>query len=217
MVGSAVFLSYFTYRRLRDFQKNKESLTNRFFLYAAFFVSIALYVYGLSAFAYSYIPALLPIGAVVATILNMIGFAFFFCIPLNAWFSPRLYVFLTHAVSIFVIIIAMALIISPPASRLLLGGVVAWGFTPLQSCLILFLNAVAFSSNIFVLYKNFRESLDRTWFLRVVAIILTFVLTGLGGGYLYFGSNAVLLQYAYVLLFVGIVSQFVGSLGRGSK
>ncbi len=217
MFGSAVLLSHFTYRRFRDFQNNRQSMTNRFYLYAAFFVSLALYVYSLSIFISRYIPTFLPIGTILATIFNIVGFAYFLCIPINAWFSPRVYIFLSHTVSLFVVAIGLALIISPPVPVISSNGVVAWGFTFLQSYLILFLNVIAFTSNILILYKNFRESLDLMWLPRALAIILTFLLTGISGGYLYVGNNVVLLQYAYVLLFVGIVILFAGSLKQGSN
>ena len=76
-----MFLGVFCYNRFRAHTQNHHNkITYQYFL-ASFFVSISLFVYGISAFL-SQDSFILSIFASVALILNAVGFNHFFLIVL---------------------------------------------------------------------------------------------------------------------------------------
>lgn len=208
---SGIFLSYFAFRRFLDFKEDPENTTNNFYLLASTLVSIAMVLYGLPAFFYNQYPETLSFSAVFSTILNVTGFGYFLKIPLFIWLSRRKFSIASHLISIYVLLIASLLIASPPPSFLDIAGIIHWKFSTLQSALILFFNAGAFGLNIIVLGKNFKLSNNFEGFLKLGAILLTFILTGLGGSYLYFGDDSELLLISNIFLLVGILSVVIGS------
>ncbi len=211
MVISGLFLSHFTYRRFNDYRRDRHDVTNRFYLMAGLWVSSALFLYGIPSFFYQVSPVPLRLAAIGATVLNVIGFGYFLRVALYAWLSPNSFSLASHAIALYAVLVAVVLVLFPPDTYIDQAGIIHWSFTLTESVLILALNISAFASSILLLYLNFRALLDRTWIARVSAMILTFVLSGIGGGYLYIGDDSMLLGLASVILCCGLFIEFIGS------
>ena len=210
MIGSALLLSHFAYRRWLDFRKDPHNTINTLYLLASSIIALALALYSIPGLSRPY-GSLWSLCVVVATGINMLGFCYFMRVPLRALGSDALYTILSHLLGLYVLSVMVFLILYPPVPHVSESGVVHWGFAVGQSVFILGLNAVAFLCNIFFIYKTLRQS-ARQWFPKFLALMFTFVLTGLGGGYLYVGDNDTLLRIAYAVLFGGILLLTLGTM-----
>ena len=203
---SAMFLGVFCYNRFRAHTQNPHNkITYQYFL-ASFFVSISLFVYGISAFL-SQDSFILSIFASVALILNAVGFNHFFLIVLYDWFSPRNYVLAKHSLHLFVAVLAILMIVTPPQSIVDTYGVIHWRFSHIVGILAAMHMDIIFGANIAILMKQFYR-LKKLSIINSLALVLTFIFTGLSGSYLYMGDNSLGLFLATIGLYLGISTIF---------
>ncbi len=208
MIGSGLLLSFFVYRRWREFLSHKDSSINFLYFAASGSVTAALFLYGVASLLGLAFDSLLPFLSTVATFLIVNGFGFFLRIPLSKSFDDRTYSVFSHLITAYCLALLATLVAAPP-TPMMEGGIMFWNFKALHSALILILNGSAFTANIAYIYT---ATSGGSWQsrLKFSALILTFVLTGLGGGYLFFGNSYELLVAANAFLLSGVTILMAG-------
>jgi len=153
---------------------------------------------------------------VVATILNALGFSHFFMIPLYSTLSKPVFTVGKHVLFLYTTVIALMLIALPPASYLDQFGIIHWRFSAAVAWAMLALIGSAFALNIMLLMR-YLARLKRFSFVTTLSLLITFATTGLGGGYLYIGDDAVFLAVSTILLYIGVASIFFASVLAAAK
>jgi hypothetical protein len=207
MLGVFCFNRFSAYRR--DVSNH---IIYRYFL-ASFFVSAALLVYGLPVLFTTDSPTISIFGS-VALILNAIGFSHFFLIALYGWLSPGRYVLVKHIIYAFISILTFCLIIDIPASFVDSYGIIHWRFGVFIGLLAALHMDMAFAANVYVIVRHFYR-LKKLSVFNSIALIITFVLAGIAGSYLYVGDTVLGLSLASVGLYLGIAVVF-SSVIRGT-
>lgn len=210
LVPCAGMLGYFAYRRFVAYRRDRANTVNYRYYLAALFVSGGFVFYGAPSVLFGEHNDALVVGTIIATILNAIGFSHFFAIPLYNWLSHKAFVVGVHLLYLYDASVAGLLVLSPPRTFLDGYGIIHWRFTAAQSAAMLALIGIAFILNVALLWQHLQK-LRAFSFLNAVALILTFLVTGLSGGYLYVGDNTLLLALAAVFLYIGISIIFFAS------
>ncbi len=207
----AAMLGYFSYRRFVEYRRDKKNTVNYHYWLAALALSFGFAFYSIPSVFWGSNSALLVAGVIVATILNAIGFGHFLLIPLYTRFSYKNFVISKYLLYLSITIIAGLLIMMPPASYLDASHVIHWQFSRIESWFMLLFICTAFTLNLLLLGHHVKKLITFS-FTNTMALIFTFLTTGIGGGYMYIGNNSILLVLATVFLYIGISIIFVASL-----
>jgi len=212
MVMEAVLLGFFSYNRWQEYRSHQSNqITYRYWI-ASFLVSLGFLAYGLPAL-FTENPDSIILGGFVGMILNAIGFSNFFLIPLYGWLSPRMYIVAKHILFLFPIILALGMIVFPSNSFVDIQGIIHWRFNPVVGILAAAHMDIAFMANITLLYLHFYR-LRHLSILNTLALMITFILTGIAGSYQYIGDDSLGLGLSVVVLYLGISVVFY-SVARG--
>jgi len=210
MVTCAPMLGYFSYTRLKKYREDRTNLINYYYFAAAGAVSLAVFFYGFPSLLFPRSNALIAAGTAIATVLNAVGFSYFLLVPLHRYIQKKTYIILKHFVFLLAAGIAGMVLLFPPHSTLDSSGVIHWGFNSYTQWTMLTLITAAFVPNILLIWRNLKI-LKRFSAFNALALMLTFLTTGIGGGYLYIGDDRMFLPLATVLLFFGISIIFFSS------
>ena len=204
---SGTLLGYFSYTRYKAWKLDPHNTINVYYWKATVFITAALILYGFAGLFFESPTLVLRIAAAVATILNTFGFGYFLLIPIYSWRGDAQNVIIRGAARLYAIAVAAMLVISPPQSFIDSAGIIHWRFNAIVGWSVVGIASLAFALNIILLSLYFKR-LSSLSFFNLIALMFTFFLSGIGGGYLYVGDNPIFLIVASIFLFVGIFSVF---------
>lgn len=210
---TSLLLAYFCYARFLETRRDKNNAVNFHYYLASLYVFIALFLYGISGLLLESNFSLARVGTVTAVLLNALGFCHFFLIPAYSWFSLRGYVIARHILYLFILLLAGILVVDPAHSYTDAWGIIHWGFPFLVGFLAALQMNLAFACNLILLGGHFSR-LKRLSLLSVLALIITFILTGFAGTYQYMGDSPFLLALSGVLLFLGVGAVFFSTVSK---
>ena len=205
-VLTGIFLATFCRNRYSSYKKNPSNHITYYYFLASLFVSIALFTYGLPIF-FTNNQNILSVFTIIALILNAIGFNHFFLITLYTWLSRRSYVIAKYILFIFVVILTGLMVINPPIPTLDNYNVIHWGFSPIVGILAAVHMDIVFASNIILIMMHFYR-LKKLSIMNSTSLIITFIITGLSGSYLYAGNTTIGLFFSSIMLYLGIATIF---------
>lgn len=212
MVIEGILLGFFAHNRLLEYRANPTNqIVYRYWL-ASSLVSLGFLAYG-GASLFTENSNIIVWSGFSGMILNAFGFSNFFLIPLYGWLSPRKYVIAKHILFLFPLFLAACMILTPSQSFVDEHSIIHWRFDHAIGIMAALHMDIAFVSNIALLYTHFYR-LKKLSMLNAIALMLTFILTGLAGSYQYIGDNYFLLGLSSVILYVGISLVFY-SIMRG--
>lgn len=199
---NGLLLSVFCHNRFIAYRNNPLNKVTYLYRQASLFVSLALMIYGVASL-FTNDSVLISISGSLGLILNCIGFGYFLLIPLYNWLNNKNWILIKYLIFISIGLVAGLLIIQHPHSYIDSFGVIHWKFDPLIKWIAVIQMDVAFLLNIYLLGMNFYRLKKLSTF-NTLALIATFLSTGLAGGYQYIGDNTIYLALASIGLYIGI-------------
>lgn len=215
LICSGVFLSYFCYRRFREYRRDRNNYVNYHYWIATLMISLGFFFYGIPSLLNQTAQAL-SLGTLIGSTLNVVGFIHFFIIPLYTWLPYKNYIIGKYLMYLIATIIMLLFVLEPPPTALDTFGTIHWNYNWGQSLSMMSLLSTAFILNIILILKNI-EALRLFSPLNTFALIMTFCATGLGGAYMYTGDNRVLLEIAAVLVYIGVSIIFFASVSTAQR
>ncbi len=206
-VVSAVLMAFFSKNRYDASVKDPSNrIVYRYFL-ASFYVGLSLFVYGLSAY-FTQDPYTLSFFVMAGMILNAIGFSHFFIIALYSWLSPKPYVFIKYGMFLLVAVMIICMIVNQPMPYIDSYNLFHFRFGTLVGILAAAQMDIIFIINVFIIMMHFYR-LKHLSVLNSLTLVLTFIVAGISGSYLYIGDSTAGLFFASVGLYLGIAAVFL--------
>jgi hypothetical protein len=209
-LSCGILLSYFSYHRYTFYKQEPKNVINKYYFGATFCISIAYFAYSLPALLFPRNSDLFVLFTQIATVVNAIGFGAFLLIPAYSWMTDYYHTAMVYIVYLYSLIVGILLILYSPQPIITASGITHWGFQKPIIAPMFGIMALAFVLNIALLIFHFKALRSYSLF-NVVALIITFLLAGFGGGYQYIGNNHTLLLYADFALVAGMFIVFIAA------
>ena len=209
-LSCGIALSYFAYHRFTFYKQEPKNIINKYYFVAAMCISIAYFVYSLPALLFPRTIGFFVLCTQIATLVNTIGFSAFLLIPSYIWMTIYYHAVARYIVCLYTLIVGILLILFPPQPTIDAYGIIHWGFQKPITAVMFGIMALAFVLNI-VLLSSYFKTLRSFSLFNVIALIVTFLLAGFGGGYQYIGNNHTLLLYANFALVMGMFIVFIAA------